>query len=84
MKAKLVLKDASIKALMNMKETTWKEVKTIVSCRYVYSIKKEPLDIDVVLVGHLQPLLPEQVWVTTGRFVFTMQEKEMILQQKIK
>ena len=37
---------------------------------------------DVVLVDHSQPLLPEQV-VTRGRFVLTMQEKEIILQRKI-
>ena len=37
---------------------------------------------DVVLVDHTQPLLPEQVWVTRGRFVLNMLEKEMILQKE--
>ena len=37
---------------------------------------------DVVLVDHSQPLLPEQVWVIRGRFVLTMQGLEMILQRE--
>ena len=37
---------------------------------------------DIVLVDHSQPLLPEQVWVTRERFVLTMQEKEIILQRE--
>ena len=34
----------------------------------------------MALVHYSQPLLSEQVWVTRGRFILTMSEKEMILQ----
>ena len=45
------------------------------------SIKvEEPPTTDMVLVDDSQPLLSEQVWVTRGRFVLTMSEKEMIFQ----